>query len=172
MGQRTTIILQHVIKSNGLEQDVVNTRVFYEQWGIGRITPAQMMEILLGIIIERPHIKDFTERVRPQGMIDNTADYDKERLDELDFDRPEEVGRIMMEEFNNNGGVFVRITVDCGEVASIEYAYMKGGEDGGDYLRWCKEEEWFDTFGKYVDYRFYRMYRQVMGYFGAQEHCK
>lgn len=172
MGQRTTIILQHIIRKEGeLSSDAVDTRVFYEQWGIGRITPTELMTIVQSTITGRPGRYGYAELSKPVGMYDNTPDYDTTRLNSLDFTRPEDVGRVMLEEGNNNGGVFVRIVNDrYGHVESIEYAYMKGSEEGGDYTQWCTEDEWMKAFDRYCDFNFYKMYRQVMGYFGAKEY--
>ena len=95
-------------------------------------------------------------------------------LSRLDFTKPELVGHIIKGADNNNGGIFLRIVTqnDPGHpFASIEYAYMLGDEEGGDYKRFCSEDEWFQRAGKhYIDDNFKTLYHKTLAYFDAKEH--
>ena len=176
MGQRTAIILQHVNKyaakynkTNGVE-----TRVFYHQWGIGRILPSHLLSILNGTLSASSYRESFAEDIKPQGCLDITGEYGKEErkvMDSITFDTPEKAGDIISKADNNNGGIFVRITTDeGGKMLPVEYAYMLGYEEGGEYDRFCTAGEWMDKAGfKYTDKKFRRLYDATLKYHGAIE---
>ena len=178
MGQRTTIILQYVNKYEGKfdRTKKYNTRVFYHQWGIGRVLPSQLMAILNDTLLVSKYREDFAEQLKPAGCIDLTDEFSevKGMLDSVTFDRPELAGDILKECGNNNGGIFVRITVDeHGDTEAIEYAYMLGDEEGGDYRAFCTADEWIKKTGyKYVDKKWRKVYDATVNYFGAVERCK
>lgn len=168
MGQRTTIIVQHVDDENGEK----TTSVFYNQWGIGRIMPSNFMSILnatIGCMFYRNG-----KELIPQGCVNITEEYDNEErktFDSLDFSRPENVGQIVKLAGNNNGAIFVRITAKCINVKSIEYAYMLGREEGGNYKKFCTEKEWMNKFSSFIDDDFRKLYDDTIRYFGAKEVC-
>lgn len=179
MGQRTAIILQHVNKyaAKWNKKNVVNTRVFYCQWGIGRILPSQLVAILNGTLSANIYSSDAVEVLKPQGTtditnLDNYRKSDLALLDKLDFENPEHVGCIISNACNNNGGIFVRLTTDeGGDLSGVEYAYMLGSEEGGDYKSFCTEEEWMAKAGyKYIDKAFRKIYGATLKYFGAKEY--
>jgi len=179
MGQRTAIILQ--VRNKYTAKYNVNkgteTRVFYHQCGIGRVLPSQLISILNGTL-SVPYYRDgVAKQLRPQGCSDITDDFnDKERseLDTLTFDTPQKVGEYLNKCDNNNGGLFVRITINekC-EKESIEYAYILGYEEGGDYSRFCSGREWMEKtgFGS-IDAGFMTIYENTLQYFGAHERYK
>lgn len=168
MGQRTTIIVQHVDDENGEK----TTSVFYNQWGIGRIMPSNFMSILnatIGCMFYRKG-----KELIPQGCTDITEEYDnkiRNTINSLDFSRPGKVGLIVELAGNNNGAIFVRITAKGSHVKSIEYAYMLGREEGGDYKKFCTEKEWMNKFKNYIDDDFLKLYDDTTRYFGAKEVC-
>lgn len=169
MGQRTTIIVQHVDDENGEK----TTSVFYNKWGIGRIMPSNFMSIL-NATIGCQLLNQKGKELIPQGCIDITEEYDeKERkiFDSLDFSKPKKVGEIVKRAANNNGAIFVRITAKGSNIKSIEYAYMLGEEEHGDYKKFCTEKEWMDKFSKYIDDDFRKLYDDTLRYFGAKEVC-
>lgn len=173
MGQRTAIILQHVRIENGNRD--INTSVFYCQWGTGRIMPTQLLSICNGTILVSAYSEDFAKEVKPSNCIDITEEY-TEDLNGLDFDKPEEVGRIIEggNKWNNNGGIFIRITREgCFTTAKIEYAYMLGYEENGDYKRFCTDAEWMAKAGpEDRDSEFMDYYKRALKYFNAEEKCK
>lgn len=178
MGQRTAIILQHVNKyaakwGNSKE---VNTRVFYHQWGIGRVLPSQLLAILNGSLSASDTREDFAREIKPQGCIDITNDFTEEernKMDSITFDTPEAAGDIIRQ-WDNNGGLFVRIiTSESGETLPVEYAYMLGAEEGGNYRRFCTGSEWMDKAGgRFADKDWRKIYDAVVNYHGAIERAR
>lgn len=167
MGQRTAIVLQHVNKWN----ETINTRVFYHQLGIGRILPAQFMSILHGTLSADAFGEHFVKNLLPQGCDDITSEYEQKDLNSASFESPEIVGKIIEDANNNNGGIFIRTTFgkECC-IESIEYAYMLGYEEGGDYKSFCTQEEWMEkNCSTCIDDEFKEMYYKTLAYYGAQE---
>lgn len=149
MGQRTAIIVQHVNNYKYADKNErKQTRVFYHNWGIGRILPSHLMAIANGILSVSTYRMDVVEKLKPQGTVDITEQYDpveQALFDELDFDHPEYVGDILKLADNNNGGVFVRITTnEEGDNDLIEFAFMLGHEEDGDYKTFCTSIEWMN----------------------------
>lgn len=178
MGQRTAIIVQHVNNYKYCdEQGKKYTRVFYHQWGIGRILPSQLMSVINATLSVDTYFGygDCVAKMKPQGTIDCVADewFDEKELKTLDkvsFDNPKAVGDILKRTGNNNGGIFVKLTTgEDGSISDIEYAYMLGYEEGGDYKSFCTEEEWMSHFPKYCDKKFKKLYTQMLAYHGAIE---
>lgn len=174
MGQRTAIVLRH--ENNYLRKftnvKTSTTRVFYHQWGIGRILPSQLMAILNGTLSDDPKETYFPLRICPPGCIDVTHDYERGEniLDEVDFDKPEIVGEIIQEADNNNGGIFIKITITEEGEKIIEYAYMLGSLHGN-YDKFCTFEEWMKYEGKgYIDKKFLTLYNKTINYFKAKEY--
>lgn len=177
MGQRTAIVLQHINKYpvKWGRKEERTTRVFYHQWGIGRILPSQLLSILNGTLSTSPTEQRFAKFSNPTGCIDITDDYTNQKmLNRVDFDKPKVVGKIIAEACNNNGGIFVRITATEDDKMIIEYAYMNGGDHGGKYDKFCTFEEWYDdNYGKeYIDKAFLKIYNSTLKYFGAKEVLK
>ncbi len=174
MGQRTAIILQHENKYEYAKQRVT-TRVFYHQWGIGRIMPSQFISILNGTLSTDACWDNFAERLKPQGCQDITDEYREAMgvLNSLNFNDPINVGQVLQAANNNNGGIFIRLTTDeYGGVEAVEYAYMLGDEEGGDYRHFCTAAEWMQKAGgHYIDNSFMAYYLQVLAYFEAVERC-
>lgn len=152
MGQRTAIIVQNVNNFNHPYAEIkerLQTRVFYHGWGIGRILPSHLVAVVNAIrSVGLPQQYDAVKQLKPQGTTDITDNYDpveQALLDELDFDHPEYVGDILKGADNNNGGAFVRITTnEQGDTDKIEFAFMLGYEEGGDYKTFCTMWEWMD----------------------------
>ena len=174
MGQRTAIVLQHVnrypVKFGRKEERT--TKVFYHQWGIGRVLPSQLLNILIGTISTDPTEPYFPTLITPPGCVSITSQYKRRKiLDEVDFDKPEVVGKIICDADNNNGGIFVRITATEDYETIIEYAYMNGGDHGGEYDKFCTFEEWCaDNFGeKFISKDFLEIYNNTLKYFNAKE---
>jgi len=170
MGQRTAIILQHVNNCKwAASNEKINTRVFYHQWGVGRILPSQLVSILNGTLSTSGYDGKFAENLKPQGCLDITSEYEIDALNSLDFTKPQLVGDMIKKADNNNGGIFVRITTDkYGKVSCIEYAYMLGSEEGGKYKKFCTSKQWFEKCGgEYVDEDFKELYNKTISYFGA-----
>lgn len=171
MGQRTALILQHV--NNYLTHDGgqrVETRVFYHNWGIGRVLPLQLVEILNSIVTASPYQDTFSKEAQPQGTDDITDQYDSDTLNLAGFDDPEAVGFIIKNASNNNGGLFVRVTESKEGTTTVEYAYMLGHENGGNYDRFCTFNEWKEKNGlPYIDRAFLEYYFHAVTYFGAIE---
>ncbi len=170
MGQRTAIIVQKHDKTRKNKTEI-STRVFHDQWGIGRIMPSELMGILLGMIgrdVSRP---GFIEELKPCGARDVTECYEMEELNMLDFSTPDIIGEVISDDgYNNNGGIFIRFTIEDYEMKSIEYAYMLGREEKGDYKSFCSEKEWMNNAGgPPVDNDFKALYRRVVCYCGAKE---
>lgn len=166
MGQRTCIIVQkYEITEDGTK---ITTKVFHEMWGVGRITPRELMTILLSTAGHSAVNSDFLEATQPGTMADCTDKFSDSRLNALDFTDPVAIGEIMREADNNNGGIFVRFTTDRFDVKGIEYAYMLGYEEDGDYKSFCSEDEWMGKF-HYIDERFKELYHNTLDYFGAKE---
>ena len=98
MGQRTAIVLQHVNKYpvKWGRKEERTTRVFYHQWGIGRILPSQLLSILNGTLSTSPTEQRFAKFSKPTGCIDITDDYTNQKmLNMVDFDKPKVVGKII-----------------------------------------------------------------------------
>ena len=173
MGQRTAIILQHVNKyaAKYYKTQETNTRVFYHGWGIGRVLPSQLISILNGTLSESTRNHDFADSIKPQGCQDVTASLDKFNLNALSFDTPKAIGEVLCECGNNNGGIFVRITNDeNGQSKAIEFAYMLGYEEGGDYMSFCSSGEWMEKTGcGCIDDEFRKIYDSTIQYFKAVE---
>ena len=175
MGQRTAIVLQHINKYpvKWGRKEEKTTRVFYHQWGIGRVLPSQLLSILNGTLSTSPTADYFIKFIMPTGCMDITENYARQKaLDKVDFDKPKVVGKIIAEASNNNGGIFVRITGTEDYKTIIEYAYMLGGEnEGGNYKEFCTFEEWCnENYGKeYIDKKFLKIYKDTLKYFGAIE---
>ena len=167
MGQRTTIILQHVKNENGKTSK--ETRVLYNQWGIGRITPANIMTILYSTLSVNLYCGDSLQGLCPAEMIDIT-DGEMDELNKADFDNPEFIGNIMRDAGNNNGGVFIKITSQPFNLQKIEFAFMLGSEEGGDYKTFCTSEEWIKRAGgRYFDDDFRKLWEGTIKYFEAIE---
>lgn len=169
MGQRTCIIVQKHERTN--KGTNIETRVFYELWGIGRIMPSELMGILLGTIGRNVAKSGFLQELRPCDTDDITDCYEIDELNALDFNAPEVIGEVIRNDGdNNNGGIFIRFTIRDYEMKSIEYAYMLGREEKGDYKSFCSEKEWMDKAGgPVVDHNFKTLYRQTISYCGAKE---
>lgn len=168
MGQRTAIILQVCRK----EENKTETAVFYEQWGIGRIMPMELMSILNATITTSYYTRNYARALRPNGTIDITDDLGE--LPQMDFAHPENIGKVLRDCDNNNGGVFVRITTDgaCG-IGEVEFAYMLGYEEGGQYDKFCTFEEWAQKAGgRCINEEFRNYYNTCLSYFGAVEMAK
>lgn len=171
MGQRTAMVVQH----HNEQTNTTNTRVFYCQWGNGRIMPSQFASLLNGTLSTSPYDKDYLERLKPQGVCDITQEFSDVIgvLNSLTFDMVESFGQILKHADNNNGGIFVRITTDNYYVKDITYAYMLGYEEGGDYREFCKEATWLrKAGGKFVDKGFKAYYKAITKYFCAREYKK
>lgn len=175
MGQRTAIILQvrnkYMAKYDKNKE--FSTRVFHCGWGIGRIMPSQLISILNGLLSITIDSADMAKWLKPQGCADFT-DYFSEQmgvLNSINFDNPTLFGEILQSADNNNGGLFVRITVDenvC--IEAIEYAYMLGYEEDGDYKNFCTSDEWFaKAGGEYLDNDFLEIYEKTLRYHNAVE---
>lgn len=172
MGQRTAIILQvdrRLAKDNETKRD---TQVFYHQWGIGRILPSQLLSMLYATMsISMAYKEESAELVKPQGCANITQEYEKATLNALDFTKPQEVGEVLRAAGNNNGGIFVRITSSVNdeyeETTKVEYAFMLGGEDGGEYNEFVCVDDWLNTFGDYIDDTFRNIFYQTLEYFNA-----
>ena len=169
MGQRTCIIVQKHEKTNTGTN--IETRVFYELWGTGRIMPSGLMGILLGTLGRYVAKSGFLQELRPCDTDDITDCYEMDELNALDFNAPEVIGEVIRNDGdNNNGGIFIRFTIGDYEMKSIEYAYMLGREEKGDYKSFCSEKEWMDKAGgPVVDHDFKTLYRQTISYCGAKE---
>ena len=149
MGQRTAIIVQHVNNFKYADiKDRLKTRVFYHSWGIGRILPSHLLAVVNGTLSVSMYQEGSIDQLKPQGTSDITDNYDpveQALFDELDFDHPDYVGDIIKAADNNNGGVFVRITTnEAGDNDKIEFAFMLGYEEDGDYKTFCTAMEWMD----------------------------
>ena len=171
MGQRTTIILQHVRDCDK------ETRVFYNRWGIGRIMPANFLNILNSVLsVGSSYYDDYLERLKPNGTSDITNEYEGDRLENLenvDFDAPEIVGNVMRHADNNNGGIFIRLTSEDYAVKKIEFAFMLGCEEDGDYKRFCTPDEWMKKAGfNYCDEDFKAIFYNTLKYFEAIDRSK
>lgn len=177
MGQRTAIVLQHINKYpvKWGRQEERTTRVFYHQWGIGRVLPSQLLSILNGTLSTSPASSLFAKQTVPTGCRDITSEYSQQKiLDKVDFDKPQIVGKIICNADNNNGGIFVRVTETENDETIIEYAYMNGGDHGGKYDKFCTFEEWCaDNYGnEYIDKAFLKIYNNTLKYFNAKEVIK
>ena len=171
MGQRTAMVVQH----HNEQTNTTNTRVFYCQWGNGRIMPSQFASLLNGTLSTSPYDKNYLERLKPQGVRDITQEYSEAigALNSLSFENAESFGQVLKYVDNNNGGIFVRLTTDNYEVKDITYAYMLGDEEGGDYRKFCKEATWFrKAGGSFIDEGFKSYYKAIIKYFGAREYKK
>lgn len=175
MGQRTAIILQVRNKNVAkyMKCDGVETRVFYHSWGIGRVMPSQLLAIINGLLSVHRDNQNVAKALKPQGCTDITDDYSEQMgvLNSINFDRPALVGEILQSADNNNGGLFVRVSIDeRANVGAIEYAYMLGYEEDGDYKRFCSSEEWFAKAGfGYIDDGFVEIYEKTLRYHNAVE---
>jgi len=167
MGQRTTIIVQ--LKSE--HQKRVETRVYHDQWGYGRIAPAKAMGVMLGTVGLSIGCSDFMDCVVPMGVSDVTKEFAEQMgvLNSIGFDRPELAGEIMQAAGNNNGGVLIRISEVEHWQKHIEYAFMLGHEEGGDYRRWCSFEQWCMAFPECCEASFRPVWYAVTGYLGAED---
>lgn len=171
MGQQVIIVLQRVDHSahklvlHGKEKE---TRIFYNGWGFGRILPAMLLQILHATMCGATE-KSWTADAMPTGCMDLTEDYAAQMaaLDMLDFDKPKAFGEILKNEGNNNGGIFVRVTLGKDYERKIEYAYMLGEEEGGDYTVFCPESVWLGNFPDYIDEAFRAVYEGTVKYYGA-----
>ena len=166
MGQRTAIILQHV-RYDGAKE----TRVFFNIWGTGRITPSNVLSVLYGMLSVDCHSCDYTRSLCPSGLLDITDDYDKNELNALDFDDPEKICKALRDADNNNGGVFIRIaTSDYGTKRDVSFAFMLGHEEDGDYKSFCTADEWMSKAGpRSCDEKFRKLFHDTLDYFGAVE---
>ena len=172
MAQRVAIVFQHV--NNYLkkewEPEKVETRVFYHPWGIGRVLPTLLVGILNGTITGHPERDNFADEITPNGCADITSQYGDKYFDLVGFDDPEAVGQIIKEADNNNGGLYIRVTESKEGETTVEYAYMLGREEGGNYDRFCTFNEWKDKAGlPYTDRSFLEYYHHAITYFGAVE---
>lgn len=167
MGQRTAIIVQLVSE----QQKRHETRVYHDSWGYGRITPANAMGVMLGTIGLSISCSDFLDCLVPMGVTDVTGQFAEQMgvLNSISFERPELAGEIMQAAGNNNGGVLIRITEVEHWRKKIEYAFMLGYEEGGDYKRWCSFGEWCKAFPENCEPSFRAVFRKVAGYLGAED---
>ena len=175
MGQITAIIVQR--KAENIEKN--ETRVFYCQWGIGKIMPSQLLSIFNGSLTVSWCAKDVVEKLKPQGTSDITEDVvcanQEDMLNRLDFNHPELFGEIIKNQSNDNGGIFIRFTTGGTydiEISSVEYAYMLGKEENGDYKHFCTGEEWMekvDPEHRYIDRKFKEMYKHTLAYYEAKD---
>ena len=183
MGQRTAIIVQHVNNHNHPFAEIeerLQTRVFYHGWGIGRILPSHLVAVVNAIrSVGLPQQHDGVKQLKPQGTIDITDNYDpvtQALLDELDFDHPEYVGDILKGADNNNGGAFVRITTnEQGDTNKIEFAFMLGEEEEGDYKHFCTLWEWMDKVDpkkRHCDQDFRNMLYEFLLYHKCKDRSK
>ena len=172
MGQRTAIVLKY--KSKNGEN---HTRVFYHQWGIGRITPCHIMSIMYATMSANSYSKDFPSCLKPAGMYDNTECFEgeeKELLEKASFETPEIVGNIIKNIDNNNGGAYLEITEgsEIGEL-HFRYAFMLGYEEGGDYKSFVTAKEWMKKTGEtFVDEDFLKLFDDTMNYFDAKDYVE
>lgn len=172
MGQRTAIIVQkHEKTRNG--ETKISTRVFYEQWGIGRIMPMELMTILNLTIGNSVCSEYYLELLKPACMYDKTESFNDKKLNSLGFDTPADIGDVFSILHNNNGGIFVRFYIDEYDLKGIEYAYMLGSEEGDDYASLCTEEEWMQKAGgACLTDEFKALYRHTIDYFNAKQHVE
>lgn len=155
------------------QTNTTNTRVFYCQWGIGRIMPSQFASLLNGTLSTSPYNDDYLERLKPQGVCDITQKFSEVigALNSLTFENAESFGQVLKYVDNNNGGIFVQITTDNYKVKGITYAYMLEYEEGGDYREFCKEATWFrKAGGRFIDKGFKAYYKAITKYFCAREY--
>lgn len=181
MGQRTAIIVQHVNNWKYADKnEQKQTRVFYHGWGIGRILPSQLVAVVNGTLLVSTTQSDAVMQLKPAGTRDITDEsYDpveQALFDELDFDHPEYVGEIIQQADNNNGGAFVRITIDeQGDLSKIEFAFMLGYEEEGDYKHFCTISEWMDKVDpekRYCDQDFRNMLYEILLYHKCKDRSK
>lgn len=174
MGQRTAIILQVDRKLANDNETKRDTQVFYHQWGYGRVLPSQLLSMLYATMsISMAYNEESAELVKPQGCANITQEYEEATLNALDFTKPQEVGEMLQKADNNNGGVFVRITSSMNEAYEetnkVEYAFMLGSDDGGEYNEFVCADDWLNTFGDYIDDTFRDIFYQTLEYFDAMD---
>lgn len=181
MGQRTQIILQRVNK-----QGEKSTQVYFMQWGIGRMMFLHLISLAQADFFRKSwgESADFFKAMQlnhleDTELLDLNEHYGgedltkiRELLDNCDFDNPKEgAGVVFGKEFaNNNGGVFVRATEYENEIkmskTRLEYAFMLGYEEGGEYDRWCSADEYAAS-NRHCDEQFMAGFHGLMNHFGA-----
>ena len=179
MGQRTAIVLIYERDVCSLGLSFCTTRVFYNQWGIGRVMPASVMQILNGLACDLPGTARRVEGLCPTWSIDDTDNkcYSQNPiiLERVGFDSPESFGTILRDfESNNNGGVLIHVKVKYDENfkvdVSIRYAFMLGYEEGGDYKSFCSKETYLEEVGgRFVDEKFRKMFDATLAYWDAED---
>ena len=178
MGQRTAIVLICEREDWRHDHSFYTTRVFYNQWGIGRVTPASMMQILNGLVCSLPRSSKDVEDLCPTGSIDDTnlgCYWQNSIFGHVGFDSPEDFGTILRDyENNNNGGVLIHVKEKYDEKlntdVSIRYAFMLGYEEDGDYKSFCSKDTYLEKVGgRFVDEKFRNMFDATLAYWGAED---
>lgn len=175
MGQRTNIILQVRYRDQKWNESFTETRIFHCQWGIGRILPKNVMSILHNMQSADIYRKGAAARLCPSGLWDATDEWEMKQddLNALSFDNPKAVGAVMYTA-NNNGGIFLRLTetVDKEKIertTTVEYAFMLGYEEGGDYKKFVTKEKFLEKQGRYIDDDFLKMLNMTFDYYEAKD---
>ena len=176
MGQRTTTILKYEFMDEHRPSDnFTAVKVYYHQWGIGRGVPAQMMGILNNQICNSIWEEEGLKYLQPAGTDDETPDLLQQKeyavlLDEVGFERPDIIGKIMLACGNNNGGVYMHLVRKMNEkldtTYDIKYAFLTG--DSVEKGKFVTKEEWLKVEGfEYVDKKFRQLFEDTMDYWGA-----
>lgn len=174
MGQRTKIILQVRFNEKNLNRTINETRVFYCQWGIGRILPKNVMSILHNVQSADLWVKGAAKRLCPSGLWDATDEWElkQDDLNALGFDNPKAVGEVMRIS-KNNGGIFLCISQELDDKyrshTAVEYAFMLGREEGGKYTEFCTKEQFLKKQGQYIDDDFLKMLNITLDYYEAKD---
>lgn len=174
MGQRTNIILQVRFNDKAWNKTTNETRVFYCQWGIGRILPKNVMSILHNVQSADILVEGAAKRLCPSGLSDTTDEWElkQDDLNALGFDNPKAVGEVM-QMGNNNGGIFLRISQELDEEfhrhTTVEYAFMLGYEEGGKYKKFCTKEQFLKKQDQYIDDNFLKMLNITLDYYEAKD---
>ena len=175
MGQRTNIILQVRYRDERWKEGFVETRIFHCQWGIGRILPKNVMSILHNMQSADLYRKGAAARLCPGGLWDATDEWEmkQDELNALTFEEPAKVGKVM-EAANNNGGIFLRLTETedkerLEHTTTVEYAFMLGYEEDGDYKSFVSKDEFLEHQASYIDADFRQMLDMTLDYYEAKD---
>jgi hypothetical protein len=179
MGMRTAIILKYEYRNERWpNMNFTAVKVYYHQWGIGRGVLSQMMAIMNNHICNSIDCQEHLKYLQPQGTLDLTPNLLQSEvcaalIEQVGFDHPYIIGKIMQACDNNDGGVYMHIVQNNDKsyntIYDIKYAFMTGTSvDRGKFVRketWIKKEG-----GEYVDTDFRKLFEDTLKYWCASEY--
>ena len=182
MGQRTCMIVRQRNYNKYQDKWEVSTYVFHEQWGIGKCLPHDVLALFMyasrtaGLdLIDKRSIGNTS--IRFSKAWNCTSDYGEtyeqtqEMLSCWDFRDIKQIKDFIDKHHdNNNGGVYIEITVPDYDHYRIDYAFFSGYEEEkkGKYCdKGLTYKQWMNNWKEYKNKTFDKVWKSVCEWTGA-----